>query len=133
MRKHNPHKPEEYKSALMALTKDQVINLSKKIKGFLSLNTANKSKAKIVDNIMELHGTGIMPNEFFGKPLLSFGDGGHIKVPRRETLKERKDKKLDKKIDKVKKNQEKLAELRRRFTEGEDLETLQKELKKISM
>jgi Tfp pilus assembly protein FimV len=81
-----------YKKALMGLKKAQVISLMKDAKSVLEMNTTGKSKNQIVEDLMNIHGTGKRPNLFKGKQLLGFGTEGaaHIKLPDREAKVDRK-------------------------------------------
>ena len=79
-----------YKKALMGLKKAQVVSLMKDAKSVLEMNTTGKSKNQIVEDLMNIHGTGKRPNLFKGKQLLGFGDSAHIKLPDREAKVDRK-------------------------------------------
>ena len=81
---------QSYKKALMSLKKAQVVSLMKDAKSVLEMNTTGKSKNQIVEDLINIHGTGKRPNLFKGKQLLGFGAAAHIKLPEREAKVDRK-------------------------------------------
>ena len=81
---------ESYKKALAGLKKNQLVELMKKARNVLEMNTTGKTKNAIVDDIMNLHGMGGRPNLFKGKQLLSFSGNSRIKLPAREAKVDRK-------------------------------------------
>lgn len=102
-----------YENALQSLKRSQVVDLFKKIKKVLELNVGKKTKGQLVNEIMELHGTGSKPNMYAGKQLLSFDKDSHIKIPRRETIKEGRQAKAEKEVTKSKKKVEELTKQKR--------------------
>jgi cell wall-associated NlpC family hydrolase len=87
----------ELVAAVQALKRPQLIELLKKVKPFLSLATAGKSREALIDAALELHGK-TKPNKFYGKELFGFTDAAHIKIPKRETKEETAQKKRAKTI-----------------------------------
>ena len=67
------------KDDLMDLTKFQLQTLVKVIRDKLNLGITGANKEKLVETIFTLHDG----NKFKGKPLLSFDNKGHIKLPER--------------------------------------------------
>ena len=67
------------KDDLMDLTKFQLQTLIKVIRDKLNLGITGANKEKLVETIFTLHDG----NKFKGKPLLSFDNKGHIKLPER--------------------------------------------------
>lgn len=81
--------------AVKSLKRPQLIELLKKVKGFLSVNSTGKTKEELADAALELHGKG-KANKFYGKELFGFEkdkDKVHIVVPKRETKVETAEKK----------------------------------------
>ncbi len=68
------------KDDLLELTKLQLQTLIKVIKDKLNLSITGANKEKLVDTIFTLHNG----NKYKGKPLLSFDNKGHIKLPVRK-------------------------------------------------
>lgn len=113
---------QSYKKALMSLKKAQVVSLMKDAKSVLEMNTTGKSKNQIVEDLINIHGTGKRPNLFKGKQLLGFGAAAHIKIPDREAKVDRKGAReakkagedatkkanLDKQVEQTKKNIQKM-------------------------
>ena len=87
----------DYKQALTSLKKNQIVDLVKKAREVLELNTTGKSKGKLVEDLLNLHGSDKRPNLFMGKPLLSFAKDSHIKIPTRAPKVDRKAEKVAKK------------------------------------
>jgi len=86
--------------AVKSLKRPQLIELLKKVKGFLSVNSTGKSKEQLADAALELHGKG-KANKFYGKELFGFEkdkDKVHIVLPKRETKGETAEKKRAKTI-----------------------------------
>jgi hypothetical protein len=104
----------DYKEALMGLKKNQVVDLIKKAREVLELNTTGKTKNKLVEDLLNLHGSDRRPNLFMGKPLLSFAKDSHIKIPAREARVDRKAEKAAKEAAKVEREKKAQQETKKR-------------------